>query len=49
LVRAAPNLIRSSAVSSELVGNTPGEFARAIKSDLAKYAKLVKDAGIQPQ
>jgi tripartite-type tricarboxylate transporter receptor subunit TctC len=35
-------------VGSELVGNTPGEFARAIKSDLAKYAKLVKDAGIQP-
>ena len=34
---------------SELVGNTPEQFARAIKGDLAKYAKLVKDAGIQPQ
>ncbi|MGH7185136.1 MAG: Bug family tripartite tricarboxylate transporter substrate binding protein [Pseudomonadota bacterium] len=34
---------------SELVGNTPGEFAQVIKSDLAKYAKLVKAAGIQPQ
>jgi tripartite-type tricarboxylate transporter receptor subunit TctC len=34
---------------SELVGNTPDEFSRAIKSDLAKYAKLVKDRGIQPQ
>ena len=34
---------------SELVGNTPEEFARVIKSDLAKYAKLVKAAGIQPQ
>jgi len=34
---------------SELVGNTPEEFAQAIKNDLAKYAKLVKAAGIQPQ
>lgn len=34
---------------SELVGNTPDEFSRAIKSDLAKFAKLVKDRGIQPQ
>ena len=32
---------------SELVGNTPDEFARAIKSDLAKYAKLVKAAKIK--
>ena len=34
---------------SELVGNTPKEFAQVIKNDLAKYAKLVKAAGIQPQ
>ena len=34
---------------NELVGNTPEEFAQVIKSDLAKYAKLVKAAGIQPQ
>jgi tripartite-type tricarboxylate transporter receptor subunit TctC len=34
---------------SEIVGSTPEEFGRAIRSDLAKYAKLVKDAGIQPQ
>jgi len=34
---------------SELVGNTPEEFAQAIKSDLAKYAKLVKAANIQVQ
>jgi len=31
------------------VGNTPEEFAQVIKGDLAKYAKLVKAAGIQPQ
>jgi len=34
---------------NELVGNTPEEFAQVIKSDLAKYAKLVKAAGIQAQ
>jgi tripartite-type tricarboxylate transporter receptor subunit TctC len=34
---------------NELVGNTPEEFARVIKSDLAKYAKLVKAANIQVQ
>lgn len=34
---------------NELVGNSPDEFAQVIKNDLAKYAKLVKAAGIQPQ
>ena len=32
---------------NELVGNTPEEFARVIKNDLAKYAKLVKEAAIK--
>jgi tripartite-type tricarboxylate transporter receptor subunit TctC len=34
---------------TELLGNTPQEFAQVIKSDLAKYAKLVKAANIQVQ
>jgi tripartite-type tricarboxylate transporter receptor subunit TctC len=34
---------------NELVGNTPEEFAQVIRNDLAKYSKLVKAAGIQPQ
>jgi tripartite-type tricarboxylate transporter receptor subunit TctC len=34
---------------NELIGNTPEEFAQVIKNDLAKYGKLVKAAGIQPQ
>jgi tripartite-type tricarboxylate transporter receptor subunit TctC len=34
---------------NELVGNSPEEFAQVIRDDLAKYAKLVKAAGIQPQ
>lgn len=32
---------------NELVGNTPEQFAAVIKSDLVKYAKLVKDAAIK--
>jgi tripartite-type tricarboxylate transporter receptor subunit TctC len=34
---------------NELVGNTPEEFAQVIRNDLAKYAKLVKEARIQRQ
>ncbi|MFN7086247.1 MAG: Bug family tripartite tricarboxylate transporter substrate binding protein [Burkholderiales bacterium] len=34
---------------NELVGNTPEQFAQVIKNDLAKYARLIKAAGIQPQ
>jgi tripartite-type tricarboxylate transporter receptor subunit TctC len=32
----------------EPVGNSPAEFAAVIKSDLAKWAKVVKEAGIKP-
>lgn len=31
---------------NELVGNTPDEFSRVIRNDLAKYAKIIKAAGI---
>ncbi len=34
---------------NELVGNTPEQFAQVIKSDLAKYAKLIKAADIKQQ
>ena len=30
----------------DTVGNTPGEFAAIIKSDTAKWAKVIKEAGI---
>jgi len=33
----------------ELYGNTPGEFAEAIKSDLARVSKVIRDAGIRPE
>jgi tripartite-type tricarboxylate transporter receptor subunit TctC len=32
---------------NELVGNTPEQFAQVIKSDLQKFARIVKSAGIQ--
>jgi len=32
----------------ELYGNTPKEFAEAIKSDLARVSKVIRDAGIKP-
>jgi tripartite-type tricarboxylate transporter receptor subunit TctC len=32
---------------NELVGNTPEQFAQQIRNDLAKYAKLVRDARIK--
>ena len=31
---------------AETVGNSPGEFAALIKSDTAKWGKVIKDAGI---
>lgn len=34
---------------NELVGNSPAEFAMQIKSDLALYRKLIKDANIKAE
>jgi tripartite-type tricarboxylate transporter receptor subunit TctC len=36
-------------VGVETVGSTPEEFAAAIKSDMAKMAKVIKDAGIREE
>ena len=33
----------------EPVGNTPGEFAEEIKADVARWAKIVKAAGVKPE
>jgi tripartite-type tricarboxylate transporter receptor subunit TctC len=32
----------------EVIGNSPDEFAAAIKSEIPKWAKVIKDAGIKP-
>jgi tripartite-type tricarboxylate transporter receptor subunit TctC len=31
------------------VGNAPDEFAAFLRSETAKWAKVVKDIGIQPE
>jgi tripartite-type tricarboxylate transporter receptor subunit TctC len=32
---------------NDIVGNTPEQFAQVIQSDLARYAKLIREAGIK--
>jgi tripartite-type tricarboxylate transporter receptor subunit TctC len=34
---------------NEIIASSPAEFARLVKSDLALYGKLIKDAGIKPE
>jgi tripartite-type tricarboxylate transporter receptor subunit TctC len=40
---------RMDATANEVVGSTPAEFAVRYKADLARFAKVVKDAGIPQQ
>jgi tripartite-type tricarboxylate transporter receptor subunit TctC len=37
------------AAGIEIQGGTPQEYAAVIKADLAKWGKVVKEAGIQPE
>ena len=36
-------------LGAEIVASTPREFGAIIKSDIAKWRKLVRDAGIKPE
>jgi tripartite-type tricarboxylate transporter receptor subunit TctC len=48
-VLALPDLRAKLAdLGSEGIGNSPDEFAGAIKSEIPKWAKVIKDAGIKP-
>jgi tripartite-type tricarboxylate transporter receptor subunit TctC len=38
-----------AADGADAVGNTPGEFGAHIKSEIAKYGKLVKQIGLKPE
>ena len=40
---------RMEATANEVVGSTPDAFAVRYKSDLARFTKVVKDAGIPQQ
>ena len=37
------------AAGIDIQGGTPQEYAALIKSDLAKWSKVVKEAGILPE
>ena len=39
---------RFIASGSSVIGGTPGELQAHLKAELAKYAKLIRDAGIKP-
>ncbi len=52
LVKAAraPDLVEKLAADGgEGVGSTPGEFARYIATEMARWRKVVKQAGIKPE
>ena len=38
-----------AADGADAVGNAPGEFGAHIKSEVTKYAKLVKQIGLKPE
>ena len=38
-----------SRVGSEVVAGSPEEFAALIRTEIAKWAKVIKAAGIQPE
>jgi len=40
---------RMQALGGDPSGNTPEEFARFIREDQAKWAKLMREAGIKPE
>ncbi len=40
---------RMAAIGVEVVGTTPAQYAKIIADDYAKWARVVKDAGIKPE
>ncbi len=49
-VLALPDLrAKFTDLGLEIIGNSPNEFASIIKSEIPKWAKVIKDAGIKPE
>ncbi|MBI3937339.1 MAG: tripartite tricarboxylate transporter substrate binding protein [Betaproteobacteria bacterium] len=48
-LKAADILRRFQQLGYEAIGGTPEQFAATIKSDIAKYARIVKTAGIKAE
>ena len=47
---AAPDVRkRMFGLGMEAVGSTPGELAELVRSDIAKWSKVIKDAGVRVQ
>jgi tripartite-type tricarboxylate transporter receptor subunit TctC len=50
LIVHSPEFLRQLATEGAVaIGNSPAEFAAMIKADIAKWAKVIKDAGIRPE
>ena len=50
LIVQSPEFLKQLATEGAIpIGNSPAEFAAAIKADIAKWAKVVKEAGIRPE
>ena len=46
----SPDVVeRSRAEGAEVVASTPDEYAGILRRDVAKWAKVIRAAGIQPQ
>jgi tripartite-type tricarboxylate transporter receptor subunit TctC len=48
-LKAPPLIARLHQLSYEPIGGTPEEAAARIKTDVARWTKIIRDAGIQPQ
>ena len=47
---AAPDVrSRFTQLGFEAIGNTPAQFQQTIQSDLARFGKIIRDAGIKPE
>jgi tripartite-type tricarboxylate transporter receptor subunit TctC len=50
LIVQSPEFLKQLATEGAIpIGNSPAEFAAAIKADIAKWAKVIKEAGIRPE
>ena len=49
MLKMPVTLERFAALNLEPVGGAPEDFARFLKEDIQKYAKIIKTVGIQPQ
>jgi tripartite-type tricarboxylate transporter receptor subunit TctC len=48
-VRSQDGIDRFHNKGDDIVGSTPEELTAKIKSEMAKYTKLIKDAGIRAE